>query len=577
MHDLVIRGGTIIDGRGAAPFEGDLAIDGGKITAVGRVEAGGREEIDARGQLVTPGFVDIHTHYDGQVVWSNQLLPSSWHGVTTAVMGNCGVGFAPCRPDQHEMLIRLMEGVEDIPEVVLTEGLTWEWETFPDYLETLAGRQYDIDIATQVPHAALRVYVMGERGANREPATEADRAKMARLAAEAVEAGALGFSTSRTLNHRASDGSPTPTLAAAEEELMSIAQALGDAGRGVLQVVSDFEDVEQEFGMLRRLSQQSGRPLSVAVNQREKQSDQWRKIMDRIEDATAAGLPIKAQSCGRAIGMLLGLELTHNPFTLYPSYREIAQLPFERRLEILRQPEFREKLLAEGPTLSAHRPWIYRFDRLFELGNPPNYEPAAEDSVAARAERTGIRPEELAYDLMLQDDGRAMLYRPLFNYADNNLDVALTLLQHPDAVVSLSDGGAHVGTICDASQPTFMLTHWGRDRTRGPRLDLPTIVKAQSRDTAAAVGLLDRGILAPGYKADVNVIDFDKLQLHPPRVAYDLPRGGRRLLQQADGYTATIVSGAVVYRNGEATGVLAGRLIRGQQPAPADEPQAQLA
>lgn len=472
MHDLIIRGGTIVDGTGAAPFEGDLAIDGGKITAVGNVEAPGREEIDARGQLVTPGFVDIHTHYDGQVVWSNQLLPSSWHGVTTAVMGNCGVGFAPCRPDQHDMLIRLMEGVEDIPEVVLTEGLTWEWETFPDYLETLANRQYDIDVAAQVPHAALRVYVMSERGANREPATAADRAEMARLAAEAVRAGALGFSTSRTLNHRASDGSPTPTLTAAEDELMSIAQALGEAGRGVLQFVSDFDDVDQEFGMLRRLSEQSGRPLSISVNQREKQSDQWRKIMDRIEDATAAGLPIKAQSCGRAIGMLLGLELTHNPFTLYPSYREIATLPFDRRLEILRQPEFRDKLLAEGPTLSAHRPWIYRFDKLFELGNPHNYEPAAEDSVAARAERMGIRPEELAYDLMLQDNGHAMLYRPLFNYADNSLDVALELLQHPDAVVSLSDGGAHVGTICDASQPTFMLTHWAR----GPRLDLPTIV-----------------------------------------------------------------------------------------------------
>ncbi len=577
MHDLVIRGGTIVDGTGGPIFEADVAIDDGKISTIGKVNDQGREEIDARGQLVTPGFVDIHTHYDGQVVWSNQLLPSSWHGVTTAVMGNCGVGFAPCRPDHHQMLIRLMEGVEDIPEVVMTEGLTWEWETFPQYLDTLDAREYDIDIATQVPHAALRVYVMGERGAAREPATESDRAEMSRLTAEAVEAGALGFSTSRTLNHRASDGAPIPSLQAAEDELMSIAEAMGAVGQGVLQAVSDFDDVEQEFGLLRRLSERSGRPLSIGVNQREGLPHQWREILDLIEKASDEGLPIKAQSCGRAIGMLFGLELTHNPFSLYPSYREIAHLPFEERLEIMRRPDFRDKLLAEEPVRGGSPRWFYRLEKTFPLEDPPNYEPAPEDSIAARAAAAGIRPEELAYDLLLERDGRAKLYRPLFNYADGNLEVALTLLKHRDTLVSLGDGGAHVGTICDASQPTFMLTHWVRDRASGERLDLPMVVKAQTRDTAAAVGLHDRGILAPGYKADVNVIDFDRLRLHIPEASWDLPKGGRRLLQRADGYTATIVSGTVAYRHGEATGALAGRLVRGEQQGPTGSAQLKTA
>ncbi len=569
MHDLVIRGGTILDGTGGPEMDGDVAIDAGLVTAIGKGLPRGAEEIDARGRLVTPGFVDIHTHYDGQAVWSNRMSPSSAHGVTSAVMGNCGVGFAPCRPDEHDMLIRLMEGVEDIPGPVLADGLTWEWENFPQYLEVLAGRRFDMDVAAQLPHAALRVYVMGQRGADREPATEADCAEMARIAAEAMTAGAMGFSTSRSINHKSSDGSPTPTLTAAEDELMAVAMGLKQAGRGVLQVISDFDDLETEFGMLRRLMQRSGRPMSISLAQREHTPDRWHRILGLVGEAVDSGLTMRAQVCGRPIGLLFGLDLTENPFVAHPSYRKIASLPLAERVAIMRQADFRAQLLSEMPASETLHKRVYNFDRLFPLNDPPDYEPTADQSIAARAAAMGLRPEELAYDLILQRDGRAILYRPLLNYVDGNLDVVQSMLEHRDTVVGLGDGGAHVGMICDASLPTYMLEHWVRDRSRGDRFDLPRIVRWLTRDTAATVGLDDRGVIAPGYKADLNVIDFDRLHLHGPDIVRDLPLGGRRLNQRADGYVATIVSGGIVSRDGEPTGTLTGRLVRGQQAGPA--------
>lgn len=569
-YDLVIRGGRVIDGTGADAFEADVGIKNGKIAAVGRIQGAGAEEIDARGKLVTPGFVDIHTHYDGQVTWDQRLQPSSWHGVTTVVMGNCGVGFAPCRPEDHARLIRLMEGVEDIPFPVLAEGLPWNWESYPDYLDSIAGRAFDVDVGAQLPHAALRVYVMGERGANREPATEADIAAMAALAKRAVEAGALGFSTSRTLNHRTSDGQPTPTLTAAEDELEGIAMGLAAAGKGVLQVVSDFADPEAEFAMLRRMVERSGRPLSFSLLQNARAPQDYKLLLERLSQATAAGLRMRAQVAGRPVGVLFGLELTLNPFTATEAYREIAALPLAERVARLRDPAMRAALVdetAEGKGFAATAP--RNWGQMYLMGEAPDYEPTADATVAAIAEARGVAPAEVALDHMLSNAGKGMLYLPFLNYADGSLDPSYTMLTHPDAVPGLSDGGAHVGMICDGSFPTSNITHWTRDRTRGPRLRLEDMVRAQTHDTAETVGLFDRGLIAPGYRADLNVIDFDRLKLHAPQVAYDLPAGGRRLIQKADGYVATIVAGQVTYRDGEPTGALPGRLLRGGAAAPA--------
>lgn len=567
---LVLRGGTIVDGTGRTPFEADVVVREGRIVAVGNaLTVSATEELDARGCLVTPGFVDIHTHYDGQASWSERLTPSSWHGVSTVIMGNCGVGFAPCRPENHDMLIRLMEGVEDIPGIVLADGLPWSWESFPEYLDFLASRQFDVDIAAQLPHAALRVYVMGERGARREPATADDRARMREIASEAIRAGALGFSTSRTLNHRTSDGDPTPMFEAAGDELTTIASALRDAGRGVLQFVTDLaerEDWEREWAMLHGVIANSRRPASIALTQREANPDGWRRVLDAIGHAAAAGLPVVAQVFGRPVGVLFGLELSENPFCSHPSYRAIAGFPLERRVPILRDPSFRARLLAEtpAPELSAR---LFTFERMFALGDPPDYEPPLSESIAARATRAGRRPDDLAYDLLLERNGRAMLYRPLLNYFDGTLDAVLQMMRDPNTVLGLGDGGAHYGLICDASIPTYMLAHWVRDRVRGEKLSLPWVINALTARPAAAVGLLDRGVVAPGMKADLNIIDLDRLRLHAPQVVYDLPRGGRRLVQGADGYVATIVNGVVTSRNGEAIGALPGRLVRGPRPS----------
>lgn len=568
-HDLVVRGGFVVDGSGEPGREADIAIDAGKITKVGTVSEAGVEEIDARGKLVAPGFVDIHTHYDGQVTWGSALSPSSNHGVTTAIMGNCGVGFAPVRAHDHDRLIRLMEGVEDIPFPVLAEGLPWNWESFPDYLDSLSDKTFDIDFGAQLPHAALRVYVMGDRGANREDATEEDIAAMARLARSAVEAGALGFSTSRTLNHRTSDGQPTPTLTASETELMGIAMALGEAGKGVLQFVSDFNDPQKEAAMLRRIVERSGRPLSVSLAQADVSPDGWKHLLSEIESAAAAGLDMRAQVGPRPVGILLGLELTLNPFSGHPVYQSIAKDPFEQRLQALRDPAFQQRLLTDEP--DADNPFVKsilrNFGKMFVLGDPPDYEPTEDKTVAAIARARGTSPEAVVLDLMLADEGRGMIYLPFLNYAEGSLDPVKAMLESPASLPGLSDGGAHVGMICDGSFPTTLLTHWTRDRTRGGKLPLEFLIKRQCRDTAAWVGLQDRGLLQPGYRADLNVIDYDRLKLHTPHIVHDLPAGGRRLMQHADGYEATLVAGDVIQRHGKATGARPGRLVRGAQAA----------
>ena len=566
-YDLVIRGGFVVDGSGAPGRDGDIAIHQGKIAEVGSVSGSGKDEIDASGKLVAPGFVDIHTHYDGQVTWGDALSPSSNHGVTTAIMGNCGVGFAPVREVDHDRLIRLMEGVEDIPFPVLAEGLSWDWESFPDYLDSLKDRAFDIDVGAQLPHAALRVYVMGDRGANRDDATDEDIAAMARLAKAAVEAGALGFSTSRTLNHRTSDGQPTPTLTASEKELTGIAMALGAAGKGVLQFVSDFNDPQKEAAMLRRIVERSGRPLSVSLAQADVAPEGWRLLLAEIEAAAEAGLEMRAQVGPRPVGLLLGLELTLNPFSGHPIYQTIASEPFETRLAALRDPDFRVRLLADEP--DADNPFVKSilrsFGKMFVLGDPPDYEPTEDKTVAAIAKLRGTSPEAVALDLMLAENGRGMLYLPFLNYAQGSLDPVKAMLESPASLPGLSDGGAHVGMICDGSFPTTLLTHWARDRSRGDKLPLEFLIKRQCYDTAAWVGLNDRGLLAPGYRADLNIIDFDGLRLHTPHIVHDLPAGGRRLMQYADGYDATLVAGQVIQRGGVPTGAKPGRLVRGAQ------------
>ena len=564
---LIIRNGLIVDGAGGQPYRGDIKIVAGFIQEVGQVTGTATEEIDAKGMLVTPGFVDIHTHYDGQVTWSNQVASSSQLGVTTVVMGNCGIGFAPCHVEHRAIMMKLMEGVEDIPAVVLDEGLPWNWKTFPEYLDALAARQFDADVATQIGHAPLRIHVMGERGAAREAATASDIAEMARLAAEAVQAGALGFTTSRTILHRSSDGQPTPTLGAAEGELTAIAKGLGEIGLGVLQLVSDFDDTDHEFAMLRRIVEASGRPLSLTLLQHEHLPQRWRRVMEHMHAATAAGLKMKAQVGARPVALLMSFSLSLCPFSNLAAYESLKVLSLAERLTKLRDPAIRAQILAEEHTEELYKRRVANFANLYPLSDPPEYEPKPQDSVAALAQRAGKQPAEFAYDYLLENAGEALLYRPLYNYADQNLEVLREMLLDPDSVPGLSDGGAHYGFICDASFPVYLLTHWARDRSRGEKLALEQLVKWQTHDTAATVGLNDRGLLLPGYKGDINIIDFDRLRLRAPQIVYDLPAGGRRLGQKAEGICATIVSGVVTYRDGIATGKLPGKLIRGAQVA----------
>ncbi len=576
MYDLVIRNGLVYDGTGGAPRRADVAIWGDRIAAVEEGAGPGREEIDAAGQIVTPGFVDAHTHYDGQVTWDPFVTPSTFHGVTTIVVGNCGVGFAPCRPGQRNWLIGLMEGVEDIPGSALHEGIQWRWESFPEYLDALENTPLAIDVGTQVPHGAVRAYIMGERGPAHELATPEEIEQMAAVVREAIEAGALGFSTSRTEKHRDSSGVLTPTITAHEDELVGIARAVGRSGRGVLQGISDFYDFDAEFALFRKMVAESGRPMSITVEQQDARPEWWQQLLDAIERAQADGLPMRGQVPPRATGVLMGLTATLNPFSFHPSFGEIAVQPLEKQVELLRDPAVRARLLAEEPAdigVPLLMEIIGSYHKMFRLGEPANYEPAPEDSLAARAGAVGCTPQELALDLMLEKEGRALIYHPLFNYLPGNLDFVEQMLRHPHTVFGLSDGGAHCGALCDASFPTTLIQHWGRDRTRGARIPLEQLVRMQTKETAELVGLYDRGILAPGYKADLNVIDFDHLLLHEPEVVNDLPAGGRRLVQRASGYTATIVAGRVAFRGGEPTGEINGRLIRGPQSAPGQERQ----
>jgi N-acyl-D-aspartate/D-glutamate deacylase len=576
VHDLVIRGGTVIDGTGSEPRTADVAIDDGRISAVGRISTTSKREINADGLAVTPGFVDIHTHYDAQATWDPHLTPSGLHGVTTAVCGNCGVGFAPVKNDEHDFLIGLMEGVEDIPGAALSAGIAWDWETFPEYLDALDRASLALDLGTQVPHGSVRAYVMGERGANNEPATTDDIAAMASVVSEGITAGALGFSTSRTILHTAVNGDPVPGTFAAEDELFGIGRALGKLGRGVFELAgagAAGEDVlapKREMDWMRRLSAEIQRPVTFALLQVDAAPDLWREMFDLAEEAATEGAMIYPQVAGRPFGVLIGHQSDFNLLSKRPTYAALSELAWDERMAQLRDPQIRAKILSEEMELEDPlEAYVYSaFDKVFKLGEPLNYEPAPEESVAAMAEREGRQPVEVLYDLMLEKDGRELLLFPLLNYSEMSCDPIYEMIHHPRAVLGLGDGGAHCGVICDASIQTFMLSHWVRDRTRGERIPVELAVKRMTSDTAKLYDLMDRGILAAGMKADVNLIDLDNVALELPEMVYDLPAGARRLMQRARGYEATLVSGEVIMEGGQPTDARPGRLLRGAQAGP---------
>jgi N-acyl-D-aspartate/D-glutamate deacylase len=562
MHDLVIRGGTVADGSGNAPRIADVAVDNGLITAVENKAARGHREIDAAGLLVTPGFVDIHTHYDGQATWDPYLTPSSLHGVTTVVFGNCGVGFAPVRKGAAPYLINLMEGVEDIPETVLAEGVTFDWESFPEYLSALAATPKVMDIGAQVPHGALRFYVMGERGADHEQVpTAAEIETMGTLLEDALNAGALGFTTSRTIKHRAKDGRFTPGLTAHEPELFGLARAMKRAGRGVIEVNSDFG--AGEFETLRDAAAVAGRPLSLLLIQVDRAPDLWRETLGQIHAARTAGIDVNAQVGCRPIGVIMGLETSIHPFLTHPAWIALANLsPAQRYERLQRDAELRRVLVHEYPENEHTRAMDFALTRSFLLDDRLDYEPEPSRSVASIAKAQNRHPRDVALALMMGENGKGLLLNTFENYTDGNLSIVREMLTDDATVLGVADGGAHVGLICDASSPTFLLSHWARDRKRGPGLPLEFLVQKQTRQTALAYGLADRGLLAPGYKADINVIDFERLRLLKPHVVYDLPAGGKRLMQRAEGYRHTFVAGRETVCDGEHTGALPGKLLR---------------
>jgi len=586
MHELVIKNAKIVDGTGSVPFTADVAIDEGRISAVGKILASGQKEIDATGLVLTPGFVDIHTHFDGQITWDPLLTPSCWHGVTTVVMGNCGVGFAPVEPDKREWLIGLMEGVEDIPGTALSAGMQWNWETFPEYLDYLDTLPKAIDVGTQVPHGAVRTYVMGERGAQNEPANAEDIEEMRQLVLEGIQAGALGVSTSRTIAHRAIDGENVPGTFAAEEEMLAFGKALEEAGTGVLELApagvtgDDMALPEKEVEWMRRVSAETGRPITFALVQLNVEPDHWKRVFELSEEAVKEGAQLFPQVTARAPGVLLGLQTNH-PWVNTEVFKEISgrfvlgkgdahllhSKTIEEITEELKKPEVKEKMMAELPAARQDIEFL-GFDRIFILEEPLNYEPEQQNSVAAMAETQGRDPYELFYDLMLEEGGKRFFFAPMMNYTDFNYEAVRTMITHPRAAMGLDDAGAHCGVICDASMPTFMLTHWARDRERGEKLPLEFVVKKMTSDTASLYGLHDRGVIRVGMKADLNLIDLENLKVDLPELAYDLPANGRRLIQKSEGYVATIVSGTIVMQNGEDTGNRPGNLVRGQQLAP---------
>ncbi len=577
MFDLVIRNGTVVDGTGKARFRADVAVQGGRIVEVGKVTGAARRTIDADGLLVTPGFVDIHTHYDGQVSWDSLLAPSSINGVTSIAMGNCGVGFAPARVDKHDWLISLLEGVEDIPGAALAEGLTWDWESFPDYMDALAKRSYAVDVGAQIPHAALRCFVMGERGANHEEhPTEGEIAEMARLTRQSLEAGALGFTTSRTFAHRTRDGANIGTLTAGQRELVGILGALKESGKGVIQLISDayltpddtFADTE--MSLIANMAKATGRPLSFSLQQTDDAPDRWRFILERVQAMVAGGLDVKAQVAPRPIGVIESFSTTVNPFFMTPAYRELLALPLEARLLKLAEPEVRARLIAQHR--EAHPGGLleglaHSFNRMHRLTDPADYEPSEDNSIAAEARRLGKEPVDHAYDVLLEEGGHRLLYMPLVNYARGHLGDVHGMMTAPNTLFGLSDGGAHCGTICDGSFPTTTLGLWSKGSKAGLSIPLEHLVHGYTQRNAAHVGWMDRGVVAPGMLADLNIIDLDQLSLSPPRVVQDLPAGGSRLLQTARGYRWTIKNGLVTFENGEHLGDLPGRLVRGTRAA----------
>jgi N-acyl-D-amino-acid deacylase len=571
MNDLVIRGGTIVDGSGESSFVADIGIKDGKVAEVGVSVSAGKREINADGALVTPGWVDVHTHYDGQVTWDPYLSPSTNHGVTTVVMGNCGVGFAPVHADKRDWLISVMEGVEDIPGTVLAEGINWQWESFPEYLDALEKMPRALDVGAQIPHSALRTYVMGERGVTHDEATPADIKEMVRLVDEGLRAGALGFSTSRTMIHKYQTHKYPPGTFASHDEIMGIAKTLGKVGHGVFQMTANHYQMETEVPWLTEVAKANNLPVAFALVQTDQTVDNWKRLLATLDETHKAGIPLYGAVAGRPAGILMAWLGSTHPFMAHPMWQKIAALPWPEKLAQLKTPDVRAQLtsmefLQKAAQFDSRLAYLTQsFHKMYALGVNPEYEPTQEHSIASICAREGKSPLDVAYDILMSEEGKGIIYFPSFNYAYNDLSQLHTQLQHPRTMMSLADGGAHCGYICDVSMPTYMLTHWARDRTRGPTLPLALMVKRQTHDTAQIYGMKDRGLLKPGYLADINIIDFDKLSLPSPYVAFDLPAGGRRLVQTANGYLATIKSGQVIMENGEKTGNLPGKLVRGPQ------------
>jgi N-acyl-D-amino-acid deacylase len=571
MNDIVIRGATIVDGSGQPSFTGDIGISAGKISEVGKVSTPGKREINAHGAVVTPGWVDVHTHYDGQVTWDPYLSPSTNHGVTTVVMGNCGVGFAPVRADKRDWLISVMEGVEDIPGTVLAEGINWQWESFPEYLDALEKMPRALDVGAQIPHSALRTFVMGERGVTHDEATQSDIKEMVRLVDEGMRAGALGFSTSRTMIHKYQTHKYPPGTFASHDEIMGIAKTLGKVGHGVFQMTANHYQMETEVPWLTEVARANNLPVAFALVQTDQTADNWKRLLATLDETHKAGIPLYGAVAGRPAGILMAWLGSTHPFMAHPVWQKIATLPWLEKLAQLKTPEVRAQLtsmefLQKAAQFDSRLAYLTQsFHKMYALGVSPEYEPAQENSIASISSRNGQSPLDVAYDMLMSEDGKGIIYFPSFNYAYNDLSQLHTQLQHPKTMMSLADGGAHCGYICDVSMPTYMLTHWARDRKRGPTLPLELMVKRQTQDTAQIYGMKDRGVLKPGYLADINIIDFENLSLPSPYVAFDLPAGGRRLVQTAHGYLATIKTGQVIMENGEKTGDLPGKLVRGPQ------------